>query len=196
MVKEIVQTIPINADTNGKLINFKVKNCLNKFDLITPTQMNKIIYSLSQKSNSDIINLELIKKTNGILIIPITDFVNASLQESYIPEEIKSSLIIPIQKVNNSIKAEDMRPINTLPTIEKILEKAVYEQLKTFVNKNEILVDEQAGFRETFSTETALQLLLEIWKNALDNGKVIVVVFLDLKRAFATIDRETLIKKN
>lgn len=65
----------------------------------------------------------------------------------------------------------------------------------TYVEENNLLNDAQSGFREKHSCETALNLAIAGWKEDINNGKAVVVVFLDLKRAFETIDRGLLLKK-
>lgn len=82
-----------------------------------------------------------------------------------------------------------------VPPYEKLLEMCVNEQLVDYIEKNNILSVYQAGFRRKNSCESALQTVLFNWKNALNNGKLVGVVFLDFKRAFETIDRQLLLLK-
>lgn len=88
---------------------------------------------------------------------------------------------MPILKIAGTRKAEEFRPINTLPVDEKILETLVKRQLMSFVEENNILKDAQSGFRERHSYEMALELAIAGWKEEMNDGKMIVVVFLDLK---------------
>lgn len=111
------------------------------------------------------------------------------------PEVLKSSLIIPVAKVRGTKLAEEHRPINTLPSLEKILEIVVQDQLTEFINSNKLLHENQSGFRENHSCETALQKIINDFKYSVDKGEVIVTVFLDLKRAFEVVNRELLLKK-
>lgn len=71
----------------------------------------------------------------------------------------------------------------------------VHEQLSTYINNNNILLDTQSGFRTNHSCETALNIVLATWKDELNKGNVIVAVFLDFKRAFETVDRSILLVK-
>lgn len=88
-----------------------------------------------------------------------------------------------------------MKNIGTLPTLEKLIEYEVKEQLQQFIDKNNILVPQQSGFRVAHSCETALNLIISDWQEAREKGYSIVIVFLDLKRAFETLDRELLLAK-
>lgn len=103
--------------------------------------------------------------------------------------------MVPIPKIAGTRNAEEFRPINTLPVDEKILETVVKRQLVSFVEENKLLHEAQSGFRDKHSCETALNLAIAVWKEEMNAGKIIVIVFLDLKRAFETIDRALLLQK-
>lgn len=120
--------------------------------------------------------------------------VNNSLKLGFVPHSWKVSIIIPVQKVKNSLKAEEFRPINTLPIYEQILEQVIKSRLEKYIEDNHILEDEQSGFRKKYSCETALQNSIVDWRQALDNGLLVGVLYIDFTRAFETIHRPTLIK--
>ncbi len=69
------------------------------------------------------------------------------------------------------------------------------DQLMEYIEKNHLLTKRQSGYRKMHSCETALNLVIVNWKEAKDNNESILCVFLDLKRAFETIDRQKLIQK-
>ena len=75
------------------------------------------------------------------------------------------------------------------------MEKVAHEQLSEYLINNNILVKNQSGFRSKHSCESALQLTVTNWKQAIDNNKYTIAVFVDLKRAFETIDRSILMTK-
>ncbi|XP_067622537.1 probable RNA-directed DNA polymerase from transposon BS isoform X1 [Eurosta solidaginis] len=107
----------------------------------------------------------------------------------------KTSVIVPVEKVKGTIKPEEIRPINTLPSDEKIIETVVKNQLLDYLNKNEVIIKEQSGFRSKHSCETALNLVIAEWKESRTKKQFTISVFLDLKRAFETVDRDILIRK-
>lgn len=92
--------------------------------------------------------------------------------------------MVPVPKVRGTTKMEEFRPINKLPICEKILEIIVQNQLVDYLESNELLQECQSGFRRKHSCETALQWVITSWKKTIGEGKMIGVVFLDLKRAF------------
>ena len=77
---------------------------------------------------------------------------------------------------------------------ENVLEICVNEQIMTFIEENSLLSKYQAGFRNKNSCESASQSVLFDWKTALEDEKIIGVVFLDFKCAFETIRKLLLLK--
>nr|XP_047124154.1 uncharacterized protein LOC124806907 [Hydra vulgaris] len=112
-----------------------------------------------------------------------------------VPSKWKKSTIISVPKLMSPKLLKDLRPINMLPTYEKILEIAVHKQLSSYFESNNIFYNNQIGFRKNRSTESAIQLLLSKWRTSLNNNKFVVTVMLDLKRAFETVNRKILIQK-
>lgn len=124
----------------------------------------------------------------------VCQIVNESLNET-IPDDWKLTTVVPVPKVNRPKKAEDYRPVNMLPTLEKLLETVVKNQLIKYIEDNNLLSRWQSGYRERHSCETALNLVLAKWKEIGAKGDFILALFLDLKRAFETIDRGRLLMK-
>jgi hypothetical protein len=125
----------------------------------------------------------------------ILDIINQSFDVAVFPSAFKTSTVIPIQKVPKTIKSEEFRLINMLSVYEKAIECIVKEQLSAFFEENNVLIEQQSGFRKSHSSETSLNLVLTQWKEEIDQGKVVVGVLLDLKRAFETIYRNLLLGK-
>ena len=87
------------------------------------------------------------------------------------------------------------RPILILPCFSKIMERLVYNRLETFLNKHEVLIPEQYGFRKKLSTELALVDMSDNIARSLDNKKLTIGIFVDLSKAFDTLNHEILIDK-
>lgn len=172
-----------------------INSSLSKFKLLTMVELRKIIHSLDNKNKSEVLNSKFLKETFEVFGHVILNLVNTSLDKGIFPDQLKITSVIPIPKISNTIEASEFRPINTLPTLEKVLELAVYEQLVTYFDNNKLFLGQQSGFRKNHSCESAIQYTFSKWKNAYDDNEYTVAVFLDFKRAFETIDRNILIKK-
>lgn len=170
-------------------------NGMQDFQLLSIDELGKLIGGMPNKGSPDEIHMALLKENFDVIASVLINLVNTSLEFGVIPNRLKLSTIVPIRKVSNTKKVEEFRPVNMLPAVEKILETVVYIQLLKFIEENKILSKYQSGFREGYSCETAFQFLLNKWKSAIDNDMAVNVVFLDLKRAFETVDRERLLLK-
>ena len=87
------------------------------------------------------------------------------------------------------------RPVSVLPVFSKILERLIYNRLLSFINKHNILYKYQFGFRKGHSTNMALILLVDKIMSAVDNGDFVIGVFLDLSKAFDTVNHQILLSK-
>ena len=168
-----------------------------KFQCITYQEILRTINNLKSNTGIDGINRIIMMDAmkNQMFSEKFTNLINQCLSEAKVPNSWKISTVIPIPKTVKPTTPDELRPINMLPPYEAVLERVVKTQLINHILNNNILVDQQSGFREFHSCETALNLMLDNWKSEIDNKKVVVAVFLDFKRAFETIDREILLKK-
>ena len=112
-----------------------------------------------------------------------------------IPDDLKVALVTPVFKANNKEEFSYYRPISVLPCFSKILEKVMYKRILKYLNQNNILFPSQYGFRKKHSTNLATIELMTKITDAIDNNEYTVGVFLDLAKAFDTVNREILLKK-
>ncbi|XP_053596013.1 uncharacterized protein LOC128667989 [Microplitis demolitor] len=126
----------------------------NSFDRVYVNDLDKIIQSLDNRkgSNNDV-NSVILKHLWNFDKNSVLDIINRSLESGVVPDCLKVSRIVPIQKIKDSIKITDFRPINTLPVLEQVLESIVKSQLNKFIVENEILNEEQSGFRKEHSCD-------------------------------------------
>ena len=111
------------------------------------------------------------------------------------PANLKIAKIIPIFKKDDRTVFNNYRPISLLPIMSKVVENVIADQMNEFFVKHKLLFDHQYGFRSGHSTEhAALELTDRIITN-IDNKKSPLNIFLDLSKAFDTLDHNILLHK-
>lgn len=195
-IKEIVDSIP-SSIKNNYIEKIPITNSRFELKKINIVELRLICLDLIKKSFHDELSGKVIcdavkneKFCKSLLLL-----INECISRNIIPNELKISLVTPLPKINEAVKCEDFRPINNLPVIEKIIETVILNQIKDYVHENDIMCDRQFGFRKKMSTEDAVNVSLVDWFDEYEKDNVIVVVSLDLKRAFETIDRKILLQK-
>ena len=103
---------------------------------------------------------------------------------------------MPIFKSEDRQKCENYRPISILPIISKILERLIFNRIYKFLNDNSLLSKFQSGFRPKHSTLTSLIQMCDTLYENMDNGRLNGVVFLDMRKAFDSINHILLEKMN
>ena len=94
---------------------------------------------------------------------------NESISNVAFPDSLKLADITPAHKKEERTKKNNYRPVSILPSISKIFERKMYDQISLYINK--YLSPYLCGFRKGYSTQHCLTVMLERWKKALDNGK-------------------------
>ena len=112
-----------------------------------------------------------------------------------VPEKLKLAKIIPLHKKGDTHDMSNYRPISILPIFAKILEKIIYNRLYDFLQNKDILNDEQFGFRKQYSTSLAMFNLTESVLKEMEKGNFCIGLFMDLSKAFDTIDHHILLNK-
>ena len=167
------------------------------FDTVCPDQVTKYINELKSKSSSgqDGISSIMLKHIAKIISPSLCFIINQSLITGIVPDSMKTAKISPIFKKDDPHLTDNYRPISLLPIISKVLEKVVFKQVYEYFSRNKLLYKNQYGFRKKHSTELAGLELNDIIVQNLERRKMPVSVFIDLSKAFDTIDHKILLKK-
>ena len=130
----------------------------------------------------------MVKQLASELSEPLSYIINLTFTTGKIPADPKTSIIIPVYKTGDKCEFKNYRPISLLPCFSKILEKMMYKRLLNYISKISVLSDHQYGIRKNLSTNFALIDLVDIIPSAIDNKEFVVGVFLDLSKAFETVN--------
>ena len=119
----------------------------------------------------------------------------SSLSKGIFPNKLKIAKIIPIFKNGDEYDINNYRLISLLPSISKVFENIVYNQIFQYFTINKLFKTNQYGFRAEHSTELALSDLIDRILLYLYQKKISITIFIDLSKAFDTIDHSILISK-
>ena len=125
----------------------------------------------------------------------LSQIINESFQSALFPEKTNLTKVIPLSEKGCSLATSNYRPISLFSAFSKITEKDMYKHLYQFLEKHEILYTLQFGFCASNSISHDLVSLTEAIKNSLDNGELGCGIFIDLKKAFDTVNNEILLMK-
>lgn len=167
------------------------------FKVIDESEVKKIIKDMQAKTSVgfDGISSKLLKYIAPAIIAPLTMIINQSLILGIFPERLKLAKVVPIYKKNEAHNLTNYRPVSLLIAISKVFEKAVHKQLYEYFNINKLFFPSQYGFRKDHSTEYASLELIDRALQATDNRDCMLITFMDLSKAFDTLDHSIMINK-
>ena len=187
---------PGNIDPLSYLKNNIKHNCTFTLRPVTEKEVNKVIKSLRNKTcNLNKLPNAMYKAAADIISKPLSKLINQSLANSTFPSLYKHSSIIPLFKSGCRSNINNYRPISLLATTSKIIEKLINIQIIEYFNANSLFSKFQFGFRKLHDTQDANALLLENIYKYINEKSNVVVTFLDLKKAFDSVDQNLLLKK-
>ena len=163
----------------------------------TPAEINNIIiHSKSKKSTGfDNIDSYIVKQIAPQIVNQLAKIFNKSFLTGIVPSKLKITKVIPLYKTKDPALFSNYRPISLLPFFSKILERLMHNRLYNFLTEHNILSMNQFGFRKNYSTFLALMDLVDNISKNIDEGNYSIGIFLDLSKAFDTIDHTILLDK-
>ena len=163
---------------------------------VTENNIEQIILNLKNVgAGVDGINSKIFKNSYKPILSKLTYFFNLCLSTATFPKALKIAVVKPIFKNGDKHLLCNYRPISILPFMSKILEKVIYNQLSSYIINSNILTSRQFGFRNGHSTYMPIMLIQDLITNAFERNEYVVGIYLDLCKAFDTVDHTILIKK-
>ena len=148
-----------------------------------------------KSSGPNNIPVKILKLLKNDISQQLSDIFNMSFSTGQFPSVLKIAKVIPIHKKQSRVDYTNYRPISLLSNIEKIIEKLMYKRLSNFLDINNLIYSLQFGFRPKYSTNHALINLSESIRQSLDEGSFGCGIFVDLQKAFDTVDHKILLHK-
>lgn len=169
---------------------FEMNDCTNE-------EIHNIIDNLNFKASNgyDNVSARFIRKYKDELTEPLVKFINESFATGIFPEELKMGCVIPIYKSGSKVECQNYRAITKLSVFDKIYEEAMLSRLKSHLDKNKIIHQNQFGFIDKSNTLAATLNCVENLYDKIDKKKYVAILSLDLSGAFDTVNLLFLIHK-
>ena len=186
---------PCDTDPLAHMDDLAVPGSLT-FSPVTEEQVLPIVLSLKDAgAGFDGLNAKLLKKIIPAVISQLTHLLNLCISNHTFPSPLKMAVITPVFKSGSRTQFSNYRPISVLPVISKVLEIIMFNQLVAFIKDHNILYDFQFGFRSNHSTYMPISILHDLITDNLISNKITVGIYLDLARAFDTVNIDILLSK-
>ena len=121
--------------------------------------------------------------------------MNLSILTRKFPTAWKKSKVIPLYKRGDLLDPKNYRPVAIVPILSKVLEKAIFIQMITYLDENNLLHPNHHAYRANHNTTTALIQMYDTWREAVEAGTLAGVGFLDMSAAFDVVDHSLLLQK-
>lgn len=164
---------------------------------VTEHEVDKIISGLKNKHSSgyDEVPTTVLKGARQHLTKVLCHLINSSFVSGLFPVQLKVAKIVPIHKKDDPKNVSNYRPVALLPSVSKVFEKIVSMQLTSYLEHHNLFDDIQHGFRSGRSVISAAVSFIESVIESVDKGEHTTGIFMDLSRAFDSVNHLILIDK-
>jgi len=200
ITNDIVKQLPVSTSTANQFMQNCSKTNVRNSMFFSPVSASDVFLEIGQLNTSksaDIygLNVMLVKENVPVLLEPLTYLINRILATGVFPNNLKQAKVVPVFKKGDINNPSDYRPIAILPILSKIIEKVISKQMISFLNNNNILSNQQFGFRKNRNTEKAIMSLVNIIMENMERKVDTVSFFIDLSKAFDSVSHDILLSK-
>ena len=195
LASDVTRLSPNNVNTYLKLPDSNSPSFHFTYIPVENVLMTLRHLKVFKSTGIDKIPAKMLRIAADVIAPSLTYIFNLSLSTGEFMDDWKNARVTPIYKDGNRQIVGNYRPISVLPIISKIFEKEIFQQLYKYMNENNLISKFQSGFRPGYSTLSALIQMCDAWFNNMDNGELTGVVFLDIQKAFDSIDHDVLLEK-
>jgi hypothetical protein len=149
----------------------------------------------SKSSSDDNFSNYIVKICRDEILHPLLHVFNLSLEHGVFPSKLITAKVIPLHKGGDTALMSNYRPISLISPFAKLLERLMHTRLTSFFNRYNVLYDYQFGFRKGHNTTLAIIDIVNMIETELSSKKYVLGLFLDLKKAFDTVDINILLYK-
>ena len=185
------------TSSNDYLLQHNKTETTFNFVSVNEVYIDNVINKLKNKSSYgyDTISNKHIKYPRNVLTKPLTLLINQCIHTGIYPDQLKLSRVKPLHKSGDKTQFGNYRPIALLPSLSKIFERVMFDQLLAYLSNNNLLCINQFGFRPGHSTELAALRLVDHLIAQMDRYNVPTNIYIDLSKAFDTLDHSILLSK-
>ena len=188
-VSEDTHNIPVLQD---RVFNDELKDIV-----VTKDNVEKKLLRLNttKSQGRDQMHPRVLKELSSEISEILATLFNKSITAGYLPSEWKFAIVVPLFKKGSKKKAENYRPVSLTSVICKVLESILRDKIINHMDKNNMFVKHQHGFRSGHSCVTQLLEVTDDWFEILDRGGNIDCIYLDFRKAFDTVPHKRLLNK-
>ena len=168
-----------------------------RFEAVSPIGAERALkkMKISFGFGSDGIASHFLKIAFPVISSSLCRIYNLSIETGMFPDSWKEARVAPIFKSGKADDRSNYRLISVLPVVSRLFEKLIYDQLYKYLDSNKHLYSDQYGFRHLHSVVSCLLKCTNDWYFNIDRGKYTAMIFIDLKKAFDTVDHKILLDK-